>query len=150
MWLIKEREKSPSKEELYQRTLQLGLQNLQISESRDLGEEIMHQGAGAIERLAEDIRQYRSSRWLNFYAVFSFRVSTQRCFDSAQFIAEAPFANEHLEKASRVRMGQARLYGRAQWAAATKRFGAVAEALIGIAQTEREFTAYLEGGLKGL
>jgi len=149
MWIIKERERRPSNEELYRETLQLGLQNLQINESRSLGKEIMHQGLGAIERLAEDIRRFRSSHWLGFYATFSFRVSAQRCFDSARFIAEAPFTNEHLEKASGVRMRQARLYGRAQWQAATKKFGAVAKTLGEIAPMEREFAAHLAEGLKG-
>jgi len=76
-------------------------------------------------------------------------VSAQRCFDSAQFIAEVPFANEHLKKASQVRMEQVKFYGWAQWQAATKRFGAVAETLTEIAKMEREFTAHLEEGLKG-
>ena len=147
-WIIKDRERKPSREELYRETLQLGLHNLQLSEGRDLGKEIMYQGAGAIERLAEDIRRYRSSRWLGFYATFSFRVSAQRCFDSARFIAEAPFANEYLEKASEVRMGQARLYGWAQWQAATKKFGTVAKTLGEIAEKEKEFARCLAEGLR--
>jgi hypothetical protein len=149
LWIIKGRERRPSKEELYRRTLQLGLQNLQIGESQHLGEGIMHQGARAIEKLAEDIKRYRSSRWLNFYAVFSFRVSAQRCFDSAWFIAEAPFTNQPLKRASQVRMEQAQLYGRAQWQAATKKFGAVAKTLTEIARKEKEFAMCLAKGLKG-
>jgi len=149
MWIIKEREREPTREELYRKTLQLGLQNLRISECEGPKGAIVHQGAGAIERLTEDIKRYRSSRWLGFYAIFSFMVSAQRCFDSAQFIAEVPFANEHLKKASQVRMEQVKFYGWAQWQAATKRFGAVAETLTEIAKMEREFTAHLEEGLKG-
>jgi hypothetical protein len=42
-----------------------------------------------------------------------------------------------------------RLYGQAQWQAATKKFGTVAKTLREIAEMERGFTAYLEEGLKG-
>lgn len=150
LWIVKERERSPTKEELYRKTLELGLQNLKLNESKAIREGVMYQGPEAIEMLAEDIKRNRSSRWLGFYAVFSFRVSAQRCFDSSQFIAEAPFANEHLRRASQVRMAQARLYGRAQWQASNKRFEPLAQTLGELAELERGFTSYLEEGLKGV
>lgn len=46
-------------------------------------------------------------------------------------------------------MEQARLYGRAQWQAATKKFGAVAKTLTEIAEMEKKFTVYLAKGIRG-
>jgi len=148
LWLIKEKHGTPQTERLYKDALVLGLQNLK-EESRRFVEKNadFYTGPTAIKNLAENIRRYRSRRWLRFYATFTFRVSAQRCFDSATFIKEAPFQNEYLQNASETRMKQAGLYGKCQLEAAQLKFSKVAKTLEEISQLEDKFETELERGL---
>jgi len=147
LWLIKEKQGKPQTERLYRDTLVLGLQNLK-EKSRRLSENTtFYTGPTAIKKLAENIKRYRSRRWLRFYATFTFRVSAQRCFDSATFIKEAPFKNNYLLKVSETRMKQACLYGKCQLEASQLKFSGVAKTLEEISLLEDEFEKELEEGL---
>jgi len=148
LWLIKEKHGTPQTERLYKDTLVLGLQNLKEKERRFLEEDAtFYTGSTAIKKLAENIKRYRSRRWLRFYATFTFRVSAQRCFDSSTFIKEAPFQNDYLLKASETRMKQAALYGKCQLEASQLKFSKVAKTLEEISQLEERFEMELEKGL---
>ena len=147
LWLIKEKQSTPQTERLYRDTLVLGLQNLKEKSRRLPENTTFYTGVTAIKKLAENIKRYRSRRWLRFYATFTFRVSAQRCFDSASFIKEAPFQNESLQNASETRMKQACLYGKCQLEASQLRFSKVAKILEEISQLEDKFETELEKGL---
>jgi len=147
LWLIREKQGAPQTERLYRDTLVLGLQNLKEKSRRFLGDATFYTGPIAIKKLAENIRRYRSRRWLRFYATFTFRVSAQRCFDSATFIKEAPFRNDYLLKASETRMRQACLYGKCQLEASQLKFSRVAKILEEISTLEDKFETELEKGL---
>jgi len=147
LWLINEREGMPQTERLYKDTLVLGLQNLKEKSRRLPENTTFYTGSTAIKKLAENIKRYRSRRWLRFYATFTFRVSAQRCFDSATFIKGAPFQNDCLVKASETRMKQASLYGKCQLEASQLKFSKVAKTLEEISLLEDEFEIELENGL---
>lgn len=98
-------------------------------------------------KLAKDIGDYKSRRWLKFYSTFTFRVSAQRCSDSSDFIRNAPLENKFLSKASELRMKQAQLYARCQSLGAMMKFGKVAEILLEISELEDEFEVELQRGL---
>ncbi len=148
LWLIKEKLVTPSVEKLYKDTLVLGLQNLKEKGRKYAGEKApLHTGSLAIKRLAEDIKRYKLRRWLRFYATFTFRVSAQRCFDSAMFIKDAPFENDYLEKASETRMQQAFRYGKCQTEASKMKFSKVAKTLEEVSELEEKFEVELEKGL---
>ena len=137
-----------SKEDIYETTLRLGLRNLREKREVRRANRILYcTGFKAIERLAEDIRRKRSSRWLRFYSTFTFRVSAQKCFDSSLFIREAPFMNRDLSMASETRMTQARLYSDAQLHGAMSSFSQVSRTLLAISQLEDEFEKQLALGL---
>jgi len=148
LWLIKEKQGTPQIERLYRDTLVLGLQNLKEKSRRFLEKDnAFYTGPVAIEKLAGNIKRYRSRRWLRFYATFTFRVSAQRCFDSSTFIKEAPFQNDYLLKAPKTRMEQACLYGKCQLEASQLKFSKVANILEEISQLEDKFETELEKGL---
>jgi len=148
LWLVKEKLGTSSVEKLYKDTLVLGLQNLREKGRKYLvGSASLYTGPLAIRKLAEDIKRYKLRRWLRFYATFTFRVSAQRCFDSAMFIKDVPFQNDYLEKASETRMKQACLYGKCQTEASTMKFSKVAKTLEEISELEEKFEIELENGL---
>ena len=148
LWLVRERVGTPQTERLYKDALALGLQNLKERGRRFLEEDAtFYTGPAAINKLAENIKRYRSRRWLRFYATFTFRVSAQRCFDSAMFIKEAPFQNDYLLGASETRMKQAFLYGKCQLEGSQLKFSKVAKTLEEISPLEDRFEAELEKGL---
>jgi len=148
LWLINEKLGTPQAERLYKDALVLGLQNLKEKGRSFLKENAaFYTGSTAIKKLAENIKRYRSRRWLKFYATFTFRVSAQRCFDSATFIREAPFQNDYLRKVSETRMKQASLYGKCQLEASKLRFSKVAKTLEELSLLEDTFEAELEKGL---
>jgi hypothetical protein len=150
LWTISERVCSPSPEEIYRKALELGLCNMRRS-PKIIDEHVqLLFGPEALRSLAEDIRARQVGRWLRVYAFFSFRVSGQRCFDSALFIRDAPFRNRYLERAFQFRIEQAARYGEAQLAAATKKSRQVAEALERIAALEEVFAEALEQGLSAV
>jgi hypothetical protein len=148
MWFVKEKHGTPSVEKVYRDTLVLGLQNLK-GKGREYSVEraSLYTGPLAIKKLAEDIKRYRSRRWLRFYATFTFRVSAQRCFDSATFIKDVPFKNDYLERASETRMKQAGRYGKCQTEASTIKFSKVAKTLEDISELEEKFEIELHKGL---
>jgi hypothetical protein len=148
LWLVKKKLVKPSVEKLYKDTLVLGLQNLKEKGRKYLVEKTsLYTGPLAIKKLAEDIKRYKLRRWLRFYATFTFRVSAQRCFDSAMFVKDAPFKNGHLEKASETRMQQAFRYGKCQTEASKMKFSKVAKTLEEISELEEKFKVELEKGL---
>lgn len=109
----------------------------------------LYNGSSAIRKLAEDIKRFKSRRWLRFYATFTFRVSAQRCFDSAMFIKDAPFKNDYLKQASETRIKQACRYGKCQTEASTMRFSKVAKTLEEISYLEEKFETELEKVVQG-
>jgi len=148
LWLVKEKLGTPSVEKLYKNTLVLGLQNLREKGRKyPVENAFLHTGPSAIKKLAEDIKLHKLRRWLRFYATFTFRVSAQRCFDSAIFIKDSPFNDDYLEKASETRMKQACRYGKCQIEASTMKFSKVAKTLEEISELEEKFEIELEKGL---
>jgi len=148
LWIVGRRRGKLSRKNIYETTLRLGLRNLREKREVRRARRILYcTGPKAIQRLAEDIKRKRSSRWLRFYSTFTFRVSAQRCFDSSIFIKEAPFANADFSKASETRMTQARLYSDAQLYGATKSFSQVSRSLSAISQLEDDFEKQLAHGL---
>jgi len=148
LWTIGGRRGRASKEGICEAALRLGLRNLREKrEVRRANRILFCTGSMAIQRLAEDIRRKRSSRWLRFYSTFTFRVSAQKCFDSSRFIKEAPFVNRDLSRASETRMTQARLYSDAQLHGAMSSFSQVSRTILAISQLEGEFEKQLALGL---
>lgn len=140
LWTIGGRRGKASRYSIYEATLRLGLKNLRDKREMRRGGRIVYcSGSKAIQRLAEDVKRKRSSRWLRFYSTFTFRVSAQRCFDSSVLIREAPFANADFSRASEDRMIQAILYGDAQLEGARKSYSQVSRTLSTISQFEEYF-----------
>ena len=147
-WIIGERLRVPSAEEIYRRALTLGLANLE-RRSTVTDEEAQRFGPEGIEALADDLESGLAQPMLPLLAHFSFRVSGQRCYDSAAFLDEAPerLANAALSDAADVRHSQALVYGKAQLAAAQGDTRAIALALRELAPLERTFAQTLRAGL---
>jgi len=147
LWRIGPKRRNLKREELFRKVLELGLQNLQRPGQRIGSHMKVLFGGDALRTLAVDVRAGRAMRWIKRYAYFSLRVSGQRCFDSAAFIRSAPFQNKHLSTAADVRFKQTEHYGKAQWAAASKKHALLAEAFREIAELEDAFTESLRLGL---
>jgi hypothetical protein len=148
LWIIGARRYAPAREEIYQRALALGLGNLERVPSAAHAS-IERFGPAALEELADDIESGHAAPMLAKLAHFSFRVSGQRCYDSAAFLDEAPerMANAALRHAADVRRSQALVYGKAQLAAAQGDTRAIALALRELAPLESTFSQALRGGL---
>ena len=151
LWTIGRRRGKSPRRSIWEAALRLGLKNLREKREVRRGGRVLYcSGPTAIRRLAEDVNRKRSSRWLQFYSTFTFRVSAQKCFDSSIFIREAPFANPDLSRASELRMTQARLYSNAQLYGAQKSFLQVSRTLSAVSQLEEEFEEHLALGLAKL
>jgi len=148
LWTIGRGRRKPSRRRIYKATLRLALRNLREKQEVRRGGRIVYcTGPKAIQRLADDIKRKRSSRWLRFYSAFTFRASAQKCFDSSIFIREAPSSNASLSRASEIRMTQARLYSHAQLYGASNNFSQVSRTLSSISQLEEDFERQLAFGL---
>jgi Butirosin biosynthesis protein H, N-terminal len=145
-WVIGARQRRPADEELYHRALEWSLDNLRraAAPARD-GVAILF-GPRALRALAQDIRADRiAPRWRQLYTHWSFRVSGQRCHDSALFIRAAPFGDARLAQVAELRLAEAVEYGRAQ--AALTGAGEAASALERLAGLEDEMTQALNAAL---
>ena len=148
LWTIGRRRGKTPRRRIYKATLRLALRNLrERQEVKRAGRIVYCTGPKAIQRLADDIKRKRSSRWLRFYSTFTFRASAQKCFDSSIFIKEAPSSNASLSRASEIRMTQARLYSRTQLYGASNKFSQVSRTLSSISQLEEDFEKQLAVGL---
>jgi hypothetical protein len=146
--LVGEKLAAHSVEKVYEDTLILGLRNLKEKGRKYEAEKLPVQtGPLAIKKLAEDVERYKLRSWLRFYATFTFRVSAQRCFDSATFIRDAPFENDYLERASETRMREAFCYGKCQTEASRMKFSRVARTLEEVSELEEKFEVELGKGL---
>jgi hypothetical protein len=146
-WVIGARERRPSDAEIYRRALAMSLDNLRrIAPSRQ-GAAILF-GSAALGALAQDIRADRiAPRWRQSYTHWSFRVSGQRCHDSALFIRAAPFCDAQFARVAELRLAEAAEYGRAQAALTGARTSETAAALERLAGLEEEVTQALAAAL---
>ena len=146
-WRIGERLRRPSTEEIYRAALARGLEQLRRT-SEPRGETTVMRGVPALRALAADVGAGRAEQWLRPYSSFSFRVSAQRCFDSANFLREAPFTNPMLQRCAELRLEQARCYGDAQLAAVARDLPRLAQALEAIATSEEALAPTLDRALR--
>lgn len=147
-WLIGAREHQPSLEEIYRHTLELSLGNLhRLAPPKREGVTILF-GPAAIRALAHDIRAGQiAPRWHQSYTYWSFRVSGQRCHDSALFISRAPFWDQRFAQVAELRLGEAAEFGRAQAALTGARTDEAANVLERLAGLEEEMTEALAAAL---
>lgn len=147
-WRIGARERQPSREDIYRRALELSLGNLRrLAPPKREGLAILF-GPAAIRALAQDIGAGKiASRWHQSYIHWSFRVSGQRCHDSALFIQEAPFCDSRFMQVAKLRLAEAAQYGRAQAALTGARTDETAGALERLAGLEEEMTNALAAAL---
>ncbi len=147
-WVIGARERRVRDEEVYRRALELSLDNLRRIAPPARENVTILFGPPAMRALAQDIRAERiAPRWRQSYMHWSFRVSGQRCHDSALFIRAAPFADARFAQVAELRLAAAAEYGRAQAALTGARAGEAAAALERLAGLEEEMTQALAAAL---
>jgi hypothetical protein len=106
MWQIGERERVPSQDEIWQATIERAKQNFGRP-SADMGYQTIFCGPEGMLTFAQDLSD-NPELPIGGLPFFSWRVSAQRCFDSASFVSE------RLPQASQIRRQQAFLYGKLQ------------------------------------
>jgi len=147
-WLIRARGRQPSLEDIYRRALELSLGNLRrLAPPGREGLTILF-GPAAIRALAHDIRaRHIAPRWRQSYIHWSFRVSGQRCHDSALFIGQAPFCDPGFARVAELRLAEAAEFGRAQATLTGARTDEAADALERLAGLEEDMTEALAAAL---
>jgi len=83
-----------------------------------------------------------------FELTFTFPTSNQRCYDSAIFLGQVPFTNDALKKAARIRMNQAKLFGKCRLLGAKKSMRGLLQTLDQIADLDLLYTEQLKVGAK--
>lgn len=106
MWQIGERKRVPSQDEIWQATIERAKQNFQRP-SADMGFQTIFCGPEGMLTFAQDLGD-NPELPIGGLPFFSWRVSAQRCFDSANFVSE------RLPQASEIRRQQAYVYGQLQ------------------------------------
>ena len=147
-WVIGARERRPSLEEVYRGALELSLDNLRRVAPPKRGNVAVLFGPAAIRALAHDVRaDLIAPRWKQSYTHWAFRVSGQRCHDSALFIRAAPFCDARFAQVAELRLAEAGEFGRAQAALTGGRTTEAAIALERLAALEEEMTEALAAAL---
>lgn len=136
MWTIGERKRVPSEEEIWRATIDFAKEFLHRP-IFDNGPNGVMCGPKAMLVLADDLESNPEIP-LGGLAFFSWRVSAQRCFDSANFV------RERLPEASAVRRQQAFVYGRLQYATVHNDRAKMAELLRQQAELEARFTELID------
>lgn len=147
-WVIGARERRPRDEAIRRRALELSLDNLRRAAPPPRNGVAILFGPPALRALAQDIRAERiAPRWRQSYTHWSFRVSGQRCHDSALFIRAAPFADVRFAQVAELRLAEAAEFGRAQAALTGARANEAADALERLAGLEEEMALALAAAL---
>jgi len=104
-------------------------------------------GEEAIRSFADDLTKKGVSM---LELTFTLPVCNQRCYDSSIFLAQESFTNKALKEASKVRMRQARLFGKCRLFAAKKDTDALCSTLKRIADLDISYGKMLIEGVSAL
>jgi hypothetical protein len=137
LWRIGAQGKPPTEEEIWEKTLARARENF-AWEAEELfpGGPMAFFGPTAMRTLAGDLQAWPEIG-LGPLPHFSWRVSAQRCLDSAFFL------REKLPAAAAIRWEECQLYGQLQHVSAANERAALPELLERLAEREEEFIAAL-------
>jgi hypothetical protein len=136
LWRIGQQGARPSDESIWHATLARARENCAWTQEDVGGGLTLIYGAGGMRALAADVRAMHDAS-LESLMYFGWRVSAQRCFDSARFL------QEKLPEAAAIRWEQAQLYGELQSATAAGARDALPDLLERQAEHEIGFVAAL-------
>lgn len=136
LWRIGKQGEPPTEEVIWKRTLARARENFTLPDETLPNGTIIHYGPNAMRLLAEDLNTY-SERDLGALPFFSWRVSGQRCLDSAFFL------REKLPEAAALRWEQCQIYGELQQASTPENRAALPGLLHRLAEYEERFIAML-------
>lgn len=136
LWQIGARGEAPTDDEIWRRTLDRARANLARERATLPGDVTLCYGPEGMRTLADDLRA-TPERPLGALPYFNWRVSAQRCFDSAVYL------RERLPEAGAIRWEEAQLYGRLQQASTPARRAALPDILERLADAETRFIAAL-------
>jgi hypothetical protein len=131
LWQIGPQGTPPTDEEIWERTLTRARSNLSQTEL-SLGDARLLYGPAGMRQLARDLSDWPEMD-LGALPLFNWRVSAQRCLDSAFFI------REKLPEAASLRWEECQIYGRLQQASATGKRDALPGLLENLAECETRF-----------
>ncbi len=136
LWQIGAQRQVPTENEIWERTL-ARVRDIYTREAETLpnGSTVLY-GPAAMQTLAADLRAW-PERELGGLPYFNWRVSGQRCLDSAFFL------RERLSHAADIRWEECQLYGQLQQASAANERAALPPLLERLAHYEEEFIAAL-------
>jgi hypothetical protein len=136
LWQIGLQSTPPSDDEIWERTLARARENFtRTPEQLPNGTEFLF-GPEAMLVLAKDLQSW-PEKDLSPLPLFSWRVSAQRCFDSAVFL------QKRWPKVAEIRWEEALLYGQLQQASAANERTKLSELLEKLSRREAEFIAAL-------
>jgi hypothetical protein len=136
LWHIGSQGRPPNADALWNSTLTRARENYaKTDEELDNGVALRY-GPDAMRTLAADLRA-EPARSLGALPYFNWRVSAQRCIDSAMFL------RERLPDAAAIRFEETRLYGELQQATVDERRGQLPSLLEELADYETAFIAAL-------
>ena len=136
LWHIGTQREPPDAETIWNTTLARARANFaKANEEIGNGVSLLY-GPGAMHILAEDLRA-EPERSLGALPYFNWRVSAQRCMDSALFL------RERLPEAGAIRWEQTRVYGEIQQAIVTERRAQLPTLIEELAEYETAFIAAL-------
>ena len=136
LWRLGAQRRPTSQEEIWESTLARARENF-ARRDEVVGDGVtLCYGPDAMHRLADDLRA-QPDMGLGMLPYFSWRVSGERCFDSAVFL------RERLPKSFDIRMEEAEIYGELQQASATGERTRLTELLTRLADREAAFIASL-------
>jgi hypothetical protein len=131
LWQIGAQRQTPSKTEIWERTLERARQIYTRTVEEIPGAQIIY-GPEGMRALAADFRA-EPGRELGALPFFNWRVSAQRCLDGAMFL------RERLPEASAIRWEQCQIYGRLQQTSAARATGRLPDLLERLADHEERF-----------
>jgi hypothetical protein len=136
LWRIGAQREAPSTDTIWDRTINRARELYTRADEPIAPGVMIHYGPGAIRLLAADLRD-ESQRSLGALPYFSWRVSGQRCFDSATFL------RERMPGAADIRWEQCQLYGEIQRVSASASRSRLTDLLERQADLETAFIAAL-------
>jgi hypothetical protein len=132
LWQIGPQAKPPSEPEIWERTLAHARESLAHAPKTAFDGAPIIYGPEGMRTMARDLRE-QPERSLGGLAHFNWRVSGQRCLDSAFFLSEK------LPQAASIRWEECQLYGQLQTATATNNRAALPDILECLAECEIQF-----------
>jgi hypothetical protein len=137
LWQIGSQKQPPTPETIWEETIKRARENFTWTMEVINPEVTLLYGPNAIRQLAKDL-QADPDRDLSILKYFGWRVSAQRCLDSAFFI------QDRLPEAAQIRWREAQIYGSLQTVTATSHKDQLPSLVEELAETEDAFIAALQ------